>query len=540
MKGTAAAVKETFAVRHVYITDPAVADTVFQLNACIPTVCAGDAEVVKASPKASECTSKTNPGKGTFRVARAMECDSCSFGSGSCINQQKFCRTYLADGSCPDSFEDCNPTTTSTTTSNDRRRRQVYMCEKQGDAGQWTCPGTDTMINCEYVCDDYEPADCDNGADEDADFCAVWNGATGGNSFIWTTTATTTSTTSTTTTTTTTVTSTTTSASTTTTTRSYDPENVDCVESQDACTAECETSDQRNYQVEVPAVKNGRACVNATDCVPGEDKCPSTTITSTTSTLTTSTLTTTTSTTTTATTTTMTTTTKLLELNDRCNPNYDRCRKCSDPVDSPAFNDTCNRDDDLVCDRERNNECRYITDLKQPLVADEPYDWLSVLRTLLPVLSVAIAAGVLAYKLRNAEDKKQACLQFFRCVDKEASSRMDDDIVDRLEDIVKTATLGSSGGKDSSLAVPRAVTLEKYRRRLSMYQLNDGVLGADEMDALKDEFGKEGITVIEHDTLLAEIISKENFSSSSDAENDSDADVDAAVTSASDDDEMAF
>lgn len=85
---------------------------------------------------------------------------------------------------------------------------------------------------------------------------------------------------------------------------------------------------------------------------------------------------------------------------------------------------------------------------------------------------------------------------------------MDDDIVDRLEDIVKTATLGSSGGKDSSLAVPRAVTLEKYRRRLSMYQLNDGVLGADEMDALKDEFGKEGITVIEHDTLLAEIISK--------------------------------
>eukprot|EP00729_Bicosta_minor_P004308 gene4308-23067_t len=54
------------------------------------------------------------------------------------------------------------------------------VCEKQGDAGQWTCPGTDTMINCEYVCDDYEPADCDNGADEDADFCAVWNGGTAG------------------------------------------------------------------------------------------------------------------------------------------------------------------------------------------------------------------------------------------------------------------------------------------------------------------------------------------------------------------------
>lgn len=49
------------------------------------------------------------------------------------------------------------------------------VCEKPGDAGQWTCPGTDTMINCEYVCNDYEPADCADGADEDADFCAVWN-----------------------------------------------------------------------------------------------------------------------------------------------------------------------------------------------------------------------------------------------------------------------------------------------------------------------------------------------------------------------------
>lgn len=65
-------------------------------------------------------------------------------------------------------------------------------CEKSGDAGQWTCPGTDTTINCEYVCDDYEPADCDNGADEDADFCAVWNGGaagdgeSGGNGDIYT------------------------------------------------------------------------------------------------------------------------------------------------------------------------------------------------------------------------------------------------------------------------------------------------------------------------------------------------------------------
>lgn len=30
-------------------------------------------------------------------------------------------------------------------------------CEKSGDAGQWSCLGTEDVINCEYVCDDYDP-----------------------------------------------------------------------------------------------------------------------------------------------------------------------------------------------------------------------------------------------------------------------------------------------------------------------------------------------------------------------------------------------
>ena len=50
-------------------------------------------------------------------------------------------------------------------------------CEKKGDSGQWQCPGQEyKSINCDYVCDDYEPADCDNGADEDEEFCKVWKG----------------------------------------------------------------------------------------------------------------------------------------------------------------------------------------------------------------------------------------------------------------------------------------------------------------------------------------------------------------------------
>ena len=72
---------------------------------------------------------------------------------------------------------------------------------------------------------------------------------------------------------TTTVTSASTRTATATTTTIYDPENVDCVESQDACTAECETSDQRNYQVTVAAVKNGRACVGPTDCEEEDGDC---------------------------------------------------------------------------------------------------------------------------------------------------------------------------------------------------------------------------------------------------------------------------
>ena len=54
-------------------------------------------------------------------------------------------------------------------------------CEKKGDSGSWECPGADDeTVNCDYVCDGYDPADCSGGGDEDADFCATWNGEDGG------------------------------------------------------------------------------------------------------------------------------------------------------------------------------------------------------------------------------------------------------------------------------------------------------------------------------------------------------------------------
>lgn len=69
---------------------------------------------------------------------------------------------------------------------------------------------------------------------------------------------------------------------------------------------------------------------------------------------------------------------------------------------------------------------------------------------MLALLSLAIAAGALAYKVRNAEDKKKALLQFFGCADEEAPPHVDDEVVGRLshqlEDMVKTATLNSPGG----------------------------------------------------------------------------------------------
>ena len=61
---------------------------------------------------------------------------------------------------------------------------------------------------------------------------------------------------------------------TTTTTTIYEQENVDCIESQAECTAACEAASARNYVLATAAVKNGRACVGATDCQPGEGMCP--------------------------------------------------------------------------------------------------------------------------------------------------------------------------------------------------------------------------------------------------------------------------
>jgi ferredoxin len=63
-----------------------------------------------------------------------------------------------------------------------------------------------------------------------------------------------------------------------TTTTIFDPGNVDCVESQDSCTDACEKAADRNYVVTTQAVKNGRACVGATDCRAGEGACPFTAI----------------------------------------------------------------------------------------------------------------------------------------------------------------------------------------------------------------------------------------------------------------------
>jgi hypothetical protein len=98
---------------------------------------------------------------------------------------------------------------------------------------------------------------------------AVLGGSVGDDSTT-TTTGTTTTTTGTTTTTTGT---TTTTTGTDTTTTIYDPENVDCIESQDSCTNACELAADRNYVLTSAHVKNGRACRGATDCADGDGAC---------------------------------------------------------------------------------------------------------------------------------------------------------------------------------------------------------------------------------------------------------------------------
>lgn len=55
------------------------------------------------------------------------------------------------------------------------QQKGASTCKKKGDTGMWKCPNEDKEINCDSVCDVYW-RDCAGGADEDADFCAVWNG----------------------------------------------------------------------------------------------------------------------------------------------------------------------------------------------------------------------------------------------------------------------------------------------------------------------------------------------------------------------------
>lgn len=55
----------------------------------------------------------------------------------------------------------------------------------------------------------------------------------------------------------------------------------DCVETQDVCTVECEAASERNYRVVKAAVKDGKECLGASDCQPGDGMCPTTTSTAT-------------------------------------------------------------------------------------------------------------------------------------------------------------------------------------------------------------------------------------------------------------------
>jgi len=49
---------------------------------------------------------------------------------------------------------------------------------------------------------------------------------------------------------------------------------VDCVETEDPCTAACQGATDRNYTVLTLAVKLGKVCTGPTNCLPGDGTCP--------------------------------------------------------------------------------------------------------------------------------------------------------------------------------------------------------------------------------------------------------------------------
>lgn len=255
-------------------------------------ICSEDKCKTTSTPSAGACSQLCGGVTGCAVEGSYNMCDV----TGKTSNKD----ACIAYPSAPTTWcEGVEGTTTATTTTAAASTTTAAICLKKGDSGQWTCPksGGDASINCDYVCDDYTPADCPNGEDEDASFCAAWTGK-----------ATTTKTATTTTSVTTKTTTSTTTTATTVTTTTYKPGSCEVA----ACGSRIPAADCADYKTDHGDFARlhcpllcGLECSTSTTLSTSSTTTTTTTATSTTTTTRTGTLTTTT----TATTATATTTT---------------------------------------------------------------------------------------------------------------------------------------------------------------------------------------------------------------------------------------
>lgn len=105
---------------------------------------------------------------------KEQDCDGDGIADPTCSDWSGRFGVQMSASDCSDSWpegqcvsnDDVSPTPAPTPAS-------ATQCTAE-DWTVWRCPISQKVITCDWVCDDWDPPDCDDGEDEDPELCATW------------------------------------------------------------------------------------------------------------------------------------------------------------------------------------------------------------------------------------------------------------------------------------------------------------------------------------------------------------------------------